>query len=143
MRGPSTSTGFSLTELVMILVLLGILAVFAVPRLDIQGFERQSFARELIAALNHAQRIALGSGCHVAVEISSGGYSVNYTGAGNDCSSVPVPHPSRSGNFTGSGDVISNVTVVFDAFGRSDGATINLADGTTITVEAETGHVHR
>lgn len=137
--------GFTLTELVLILVLISIVAVVALPRLNIEGFERQTFTGELTTALRHAQKIALASQCPVAVNINSSGYQVAFTGEGGVAcgSGTAVPHPTRGGNFTGSGEVNSGGSVVFDGQGRSNGLTIELANGATIIVEAETGYVHR
>ena len=134
--------GFTLTELVLILVLIGIMAAFAAPRLNIQGFERQSFARELTLALRHAQRVAIASGCAVEVTIQASGYSVSWAG-GNGCPTGDLPHPSRGGSFSGSGQISSGtVTVRFDGMGRtSSGAAIAVADGPTIIVEAGSGYV--
>ncbi|WP_376690391.1 GspH/FimT family pseudopilin [Wenzhouxiangella sp. EGI_FJ10409] len=138
--------GFTLTELVIILVLVGILAAFVAPRIDIQGFERQAFASELVNALRYAQKTAIGSGCHVqaAVDAAAGSYSLNYTGAGGSgCSAAAVVHPTRGGGFSGNGEIDAGGTIVFDGMGRTaTGLSITLASGETIIVEPETGYVH-
>ncbi len=134
--------GFTLTELVLILVLVGILATFAVPRLNIEGFERQSFARELTIALRHAQRVAIASGCGVDISIQADGYSVSWAG-GDGCPTGALPHPSRGGPFAGSGQIGSGTgTVRFDGLGRTaSGSAIAVTDGPTILVEAGSGYV--
>ncbi|MGY6588103.1 MAG: pilus assembly FimT family protein [Wenzhouxiangella sp.] len=134
--------GFTLTELVLILVLISILAAFAAPRLNIQGFERQSFARELTLALRHAQRAAIASGCAVEVTIQATGYSVSWV-SGDGCPAGALSHPSRGGSFSGSGQISSGMgTVRFDGVGRTtSAAAIAVADGPTITVEAGSGYV--
>lgn len=133
--------GFTLTELVLILVLIGIMAAFVAPRLDILGFERQSFARELTIALRHAQRVAIAAACPVVVDIDSGGYAVRW--GGGDCGSQALSHPSRGGEFSGAGDVSTGTGAVrFDARGRTAGpTTIVVTGGATITVEAGSGYV--
>ncbi len=137
------AAGFTMTELVLILVLIGILAAFAVPRLNIEGFERQSFARELTLALRHAQRVAITSGCAVDVSIQSDGFSVAWAG-GDDCPSGALPHPTRGGAFSGTGQVSNGAgTVQFDGMGRTaSGAAIVVADGPTVIVEAGSGYIH-
>jgi len=143
--------GFTLTELVIILVLVGVLAAFVAPRIDIEGFQRQAFASELINALRYAQKVAIGSGCHVqaTVNAASDNYSLVYTGAGgsaSDCGSgsTALPHPTRGGAFSGSGDISSGGTVVFDAMGRTaSGLSITLASGEVVIVEPGTGYVHQ
>lgn len=142
MRPPVQHRGFTLTELVLVLVLIGILAAFAAPRLNIAGFERQSFARELTIALRHAQRAAIASGCAVEVSIQAGGYSVAWAG-GPGCPGGALAHPSRGGAFAGSGQISAGIgTVRFDGMGRTaSGTAIVVTDGPTIIVEAGSGYV--
>jgi MSHA pilin protein MshC len=141
--------GFTLTELVIILVLVGLLGVFVAPRIDIEGFGRQAFATELINALRYAQKTAIASGCPVRATIDPGadGYGLAYTGAGGSpCGSgaTPLPHPTRGGAFTGSGEIDAGGTVVFDATGRAGaGLSIALASGEVVIVEPGTGYVYR
>ena len=133
------SRGFTLTELVLILVLIGIMAAFVAPRLDIQGFERQSYARELTLALRHAQRVAIAAACPVEVAVGTSGYTVRW--GGGDCGSDVLPHPSRGGDFTGSGEATA-ATVRFDEMGRTTtGTSITVADGPTVNVESGSGYV--
>lgn len=141
-------SGFTLTELVLILVLVGILAAFAAPRLNIEGFQNRAFGLELLNALRYAQKTAMGSGCHVqaSVNAASDTYSLSYTGAGGSAcgsGSTAVPHPTRGGAFSGSGEIDAGGSVVFDGMGRTaSGLTVTLADGSTVVVEAGSGYVH-
>jgi MSHA pilin protein MshC len=139
--------GFTLPELVVVLLLIGILAAFAAPRLNVQRFERQIFADELINAIRYARRTALQSGCPIRLtaEASSDTVVAEYTGAGGDpCPASPLPHPSRPGSFVLTGDIDAGGTVVFDAFGRTaDSAVFTLASGAQIRIEQGTGHVTR
>ncbi|NBB91644.1 MAG: prepilin-type N-terminal cleavage/methylation domain-containing protein [Gammaproteobacteria bacterium] len=140
--------GFTLTELVIVLVLVGILAAFVVPRIDIEGFERQAFASELTNALRYAQKSAIASGCHVraTVDAADDSYALVYTGAGGSTcggGSAALPHPTRGGPFTGGGEIDGGGSVVFDAMGRTAaGLSITLSSGDVILVEPETGYVH-
>ena len=142
-----TAGGFTLPELVIVLVLIGILAAFAAPRLDVTGFERQIFADELTNGLRYARKVALNSGCPVQVDVSAGADSVSvaYTGAGGDaCPAGPLPHPSRGGDFILNGEINAGGSVVFDAFGRAQsGLAITLAPSEQIFIEPGTGYVHR
>ena len=130
-------------------MLVGVLAAFVAPRIDIQGFERQAFASELINALRYAQKTAIGSGCHVRATVNDAAdsYSLAYTGDGGSAcggGGASVAHPTRGGAFTGSGEIDSGGDVIFDAMGRTNtGLNITLASGETIIVEPETGYVHR
>ncbi len=136
--------GFSLVELVLVLVLIGILAVFVVPRINIGGFDSGAFRDEMVAAFRHAQRLAMASGCPIQVSVSGGEYSVAWTGdGGSACQPAgPVAHPSRGGALSGSGPATSEGQVVFDGMGRVEsGLAIGLEDGQQIIVEGGSGHV--
>ena len=138
-------TGFTLPELVIVLVIIGILAAFAAPRLDVTGFERQIFADELTNGLRHARKVALNSGCPVGVVASAASDSVSadYTGIGGTACSGPLPHPTRGGAFVLNGEITTGANFTFDALGRSGGGQIVTASGDVIFIEPGTGYVHR
>ncbi|ROR34198.1 pilus assembly FimT family protein [Inmirania thermothiophila] len=91
--------GFTLTEAVIVLVLVGVLAVFAAPRLmDTRAARERGFFDELLSAIRYAQVLAVGSGCPVRVTIEAAGYRVERHQTG--CTAGPwitVAHPSRAG----------------------------------------------
>jgi MSHA pilin protein MshC len=155
--------GFSLIELVTVIVIIGVLAAFAVPKLatSFSGFERYAFRQELLAGLRYAQKTAVAAGCPVRVDLYSGAesFQLDYQndsdnsdtdcGDGSDVFDDPVPVPDPTGgNFTreaGSGaDLTSGDELVFEGNGslRSDSdATIGLANRPDIEVNSVTGYV--
>ncbi|MDZ7829085.1 MAG: type II secretion system protein [Halofilum sp. (in: g-proteobacteria)] len=66
------SRGFTIIELITVLVMVGALAVFVVPRLDPEGFDRYGFRQEVLSAARYAQKTAMASGCDVQLAVSTG-----------------------------------------------------------------------
>lgn len=67
----SRATGFTLVELVVVMVLTAILAAVAAPRFFNRGdIEGPAFAQELAAAARYAQKLAVNTGCPVRLELT-------------------------------------------------------------------------
>lgn len=63
--------GFTLVELVTIMVILGVLAVVAIPRLGGNEYRAQEFADKTISALRYAQKSAVSHRRTVCVSFTS------------------------------------------------------------------------
>lgn len=69
--------GFTLTETVVLISLIGILSVTAAPRLmDASTTDTLVFHRETVSALRYARKLAVATHCPVQVDFSSTGFSV-------------------------------------------------------------------
>ena len=70
-------TGFTLIELVSVIVLLAILSVVALPRLGgMSVFEEKAFFDEVTNAFRYAQKLAQSTGCNVQVTTTSTSYQL-------------------------------------------------------------------
>lgn len=129
--------GFTLVELITVLVIVGIVAVAAVPRFfDNDVFQARGAADQVVAALRYGQKVAIAQHRNVTVNISAAANSncgAILTGVDINCviSNGVVVNPSLPQTF------------MFNALGQRVNATASIAVGaTTIRIEAETGYVH-
>jgi len=73
----SKKHGFTLVEMTMTLMILGVLAAVILPKFfERSTFEERYFHDDLISAARYAQRLATGSGCTVRLSISGTGFSL-------------------------------------------------------------------
>jgi len=148
------SRGYTLVELVTVIVILGILAAFAVPRFfDAQVFEERGFYEEVAAALRYGQKIAVGSGCPVRVTITAGGYDLKQqTVASNRCDpadstwavAVMMPTGQTAAGTAPAGITLGPVrTYQLDGLGQTDlGGDLTVTVGAlSMTVQAKSGYV--
>jgi MSHA pilin protein MshC len=144
--------GFTLLELLSIILLLGILSAVVFSRLDIDPFRTIGFEQELRSALRFAQKFAIVSGCEVEVDVNSAGYAlrVRDDAAVNGCLAAAQAFSTLLNNPTGgaftaappSGVTVGAANFIYDRQGRpSAGVNINVG-AQTIAVEPGTGYVH-
>jgi MSHA pilin protein MshC len=138
--------GFTLIELIMVIVILGVLAVFAAPRiLNTGDFTQRGFHDETLSLLRFAQKTAIAQRRTVCVTLAASGVTMTMdTNSPPDgaCDVAPtLPNAPRGGaglasvpnafQFTPLGSTNQTATFV-----------ITIPNSTAITVEAETGYVH-
>jgi len=140
--------GFTIIELVVTLLVVGILAAIAVPRINISVFREQGFIQQSLAAIRYAQKHAIGSGCNVQVSINATSCDLDFTGAPAGCPSNALVNPvSGNTNFCLDSDAPSGSSFAapfaFDKIGRPIGGTQQYdLGGRILQVEAETGYTH-
>lgn len=150
--------GFSLIELVAVLVIVGALAVFVAPRLNTTGFSQYTFHEELLAATRHAQKTATATRCSVRFEVDADAdtYTGTFDDAGPPASGAgpqqctagnALSAPGRGGNLAGAAPsgagITTGATITFNGFGvPGSAATVTLSGGRQVVVEGNTGYVH-
>jgi MSHA pilin protein MshC len=154
MRANRCQSGFTLTELVVVLVIVGTLAIVALPRFfDVGIYQQRGFYDELVSALRYAHKHAIATGCHVRVRITSTGYDLLRAPGLAGCKgalgalSAPVANPG-GGSFSGSapsGVALSATDFFFDGQGRVPAAIPGFilvsANSRQVRVYGETGFV--
>ena len=143
--------GFSLVELVVVIVLVSILAVYAIPRLDLDIFRESGYAQQAAAAIRYAQKQAIASGCEIDVAITAAGCNLKWNNPTADANcpvdNTAIPNPgSGANNFCEKSTPGSTVDLPanfsFDKIGRPSAAQSIDLGNRTLQVEAETGYTH-
>jgi MSHA pilin protein MshC len=142
------SGGFTLVELVAVLVILGIVAAYAGPRLFANAaFTERGYADEIAASLRYARRIAIASDCNVRFTVNTAGYSaaqptVRCITAGAWGVAVQSPDRRVLANTTPNGVAVGAAVIEF----RPTGGLLNPAGPVnvgafSVSVDAATGTV--
>jgi MSHA pilin protein MshC len=153
------SRGFTMVELILVIVVAGILAAVAVPRfVGRSGFDTRGFADQLAATVRFAQKLAVAQHTDVYVQLTTNDATLCYI-ATTPCPAASwAPGPGGEKPYTISvpnGVAIASPLAVlaFDPSGRPQtGALVDIqaqldipvnGSGTHhIYVERETGYVH-
>ena len=134
--------GFTLVELVVVILLIGIIGFTAGPRfVKTEVFAERRAADEVLAALRFAQQMAMARGGGIRLVLASNAYTVEQTDG------TPLQSPDRSGAYSKSlpnGITAGAATIAFDGLGAPvPNADASLSIGSlSITVEADTGYAH-
>jgi MSHA pilin protein MshC len=143
-----SNAGFTLVELVMVLVLLGILAVVALPKFSGRSeFDERVFFDDVLNAIRYAQKSAVATGCNVRFEINNNQYQLirdDSCSSSQFTSTLPVRHPGTGeSSYVGSQTNVSlsatNTQTTFDSLGRADADNLIQVGPRQITLIAQTG----
>lgn len=151
--GVAHHSGFTLVELVVILIVVGVLAVAAIPRfVDRQSFDARGFYDQALSMARYGQKVAIAS--HTDVFFNAAGNIICLTYVADaDCTNpAGVINPADGAKFSKTAptgvSLSAPVSFSFSALGKpnpDNAFSLGIVgDGMTrtITVERETGYVH-
>lgn len=142
--------GFTLTELVAVMLIAAILAVSASSVFGRRGFDAAAYGDQVRAQLAYAQKVAVAARRSVTVTIAGNAVALTMCADAGCASTVPVPSPQGEASFVRAAPagvtVGPNSTFTFNALGDTSlGANLVVAitgDAVrNLTVEAATGYV--
>ncbi len=157
MCAKSSNRGFTLPELIAVLLLVGILSVSAMPKLQAALTVRDDgWHDQIVASLHYAHKVAISHRRLVCASVGATGVTLSIASA-NPASSCSVALPGVDGQVqaaSSDGGADASIspagTLYFQPSGRvsTDGAgsstaarTITIAGQTNIVLVGETGHV--
>lgn len=148
MNLPNKNRGFTLVELITVMIIVGIMAAVALPKLFERGtYDSREFYDQVKATLRYAQKAAIAQHRFVCVAFPANNSVTLTFGSDSSCASGTLASPTGTAYpLTSSQAAFTSIPANFnfDALGRaSAGSTITVSGySPSITVEQETGYVH-
>lgn len=137
------NAGFTLVELIVVILLIGILSISIAPRFfGVSAYEDRKAIDELLTALRHTQQMAMNRGGGIQLVLTANNFTVQRSGGGNLRSPDGVTPYSKAfpDNVAVSSTPALPSTINYDRLGRANtGYTITVGSQ-TITIEQETGY---
>ena len=135
---PASAGGFTLVELVAVLLIVGILAAYALPRFVGPDASEAITARDtVLMAARRARQLAMnqgsGAGVQLVVDSTAPEVRIEYTDGGARVLRYPLP----------AGIAVGSASVTYDGLGNTPAATtITVAGAGNVCIET-TGYAHQ
>ena len=149
------ASGFTLVELVVTIVVVGIIAAIVGPRfIGPQTFQTRGYFDQVQSGLRYAQKTAVAKRRNICVSIAANSVTFSYAALAGSTAACTLPLEGPAGETPFSLNAPTGVALAspinvftFEGLGRTNlAATLAISvigDVTrAITVEAETGYVH-
>ena len=147
--------GFTIVELIAVLVIAGIVAAISAPRfVGVDAFDARGSYGTLASALRYAQKTAVAQRRIVYAKVNTSARTVclGYTSSGSSAVIDPATQAAYSKTLSNNVTITASTTPIgFDGLGRPvpnatatftiQNAVVPSESTRTITVEAETGYV--
>lgn len=145
MMNTKSHNGFTLVELIVVILLVGIISVFMVPRFFATNvFAERRAVDEIITALRYTQQLAMNRGVNYRLQINPGNYAYQRFDAGSG-NWITVLNPDGSAiNSYPPNITLAATTAAFDQLGQpvpNSAQFINVGTQ-VVTIEADTGYAH-
>lgn len=143
---PRSQAGFTLIELVLVIILLGILSAVIAPQLTRSGVDGRNFYDRTLNSIRFAQKLALAQRRPTYICLGADSVKVSFVpGCASDLASDPG---GGAIDFSSTAVTVSGAGFNFDAQGQvaaQHDITISVpgtGDSYTLRVENNTGYVH-
>lgn len=136
-------TGFTLVELIVVILIIGILSISIAPRFfGVSSYEDRKAADELLAALRHTQQMAMNRGGDIQLVLTSTNFTVQISGG----AALRSPDGRLTyGKYFPANVVVSSTpalpTIInYDRLGRPNTGYVISVGSQQVVIEEETGY---
>lgn len=138
--------GFTLAELVIVIVIAAILAAITIPQLNLRDIDATWFHEQVRSGVRYAQRTAVAQRRCVFVSVTPTQLSLLYGDPACAITATPVMELARSQAFVLNAPTGITLSAApnpfsFNGLGQPSAAATVSVSGKTVTVNAETGYV--